>query len=57
LNLTKDVRKVCEFIINKIRDVDKLSGRSPNSIAATAIFWAAELTGNLRTAEEIGKII
>ena len=46
---------MCEFIINKIRDVDKLSGRSPNSIAAAAIFWAAELTGNLRTAEEIGK--
>ena len=46
---------MCESIINKIRDIDKLSGRSPNSIAAAAIYMAAELTGNQRTAEEIGK--
>jgi len=46
---------VCEYIINKIGNIPKLSGKSPNSLAAAAIFMAAELTGNQRTADEIGK--
>lgn len=57
MNLTKDVRKLADFIVTKIADIPSLTGRSPNSLAAAAIYLAAELTGNgsKRTAEEIGR--
>ncbi len=43
--------------MTKIADIPSLTGRSPNSLAAAAIYLAAELTGNgsKRTAEEIGR--
>jgi transcription initiation factor TFIIB len=55
--LPKEVRKLADFIMNKAGDIQTLTGRSPNSLAAASIFLAADLTGNgnQRTAEEIGK--
>jgi transcription initiation factor TFIIB len=57
LNLTKEVRKLADYIVTKIADIPSLTGRSPSSLAAAAIYTAAELTGNgnKRTAEEIGR--
>lgn len=57
LNLPKDVRKLADHIVNKVNDIPTLTGRSPNSLAAAAIFLAADLigNGNRRTAEEIGR--
>ncbi len=51
------MRKLADYIVNKVNDIPTLTGRSPNSLAAAAIYLAAELTGNgnKRTAEEIGK--
>ena len=58
LNLPKEVKKLADYIVNKINDIPNLTSRSPNSLAAAAIFMACDLTGNsqLRTAEEIGRI-
>lgn len=57
LNLPKEVKKLADYIANKVNDVATLTSRSPNSLAAAAIFMACDLTGNstLRTAEEIGR--
>lgn len=57
LNLPKEVKKLANYIVNKVNDIPTLTGRSPNSLAAAAIFLACDLTGNssLRTAEEIGQ--
>jgi transcription initiation factor TFIIB len=56
--LPKEVRKLAEFIVNKVNDFPTLLGRSPNSIAAAAIYLAADLTGNgnKRSADEIGRV-
>ena len=51
------MRKLADFIVNKVNDIQKLTGRSPNSLAAAAIYLAAEQTGNRRSAEEIGKTL
>ena len=58
LNLPKEVRKLADFIVNKVNDFPTLLGRSPNSIAAAAIYLAADLTGNgnKRSADEIGRV-
>ena len=52
------MKKLADFIVNKVNDMANLTSRSPNSLAAAAIFMACDLTGNahLRTAEEIGRI-
>ena len=54
LNLPKEVRKLADYIVNKVSDIPTLTGRSPNSLAAAAIYLAAEQTGNRRSADEIG---
>jgi len=58
LNLPKEVRKLADFIVNKVNDFPTLLGRSPNSIAAAAIYLAADLSGNgnKRSAEDIGRV-
>ena len=58
LNLSKEVRKLADYIVKKTNDIRTLTGRSPNSLAAASIYLAAELTGNgnQRSAEEIGGI-
>lgn len=56
LNLPKEVRKLSEFIVNKLTDIPTLTGRSPNSLAAAAIFVAAEYSVVAkRSGEEIGR--
>jgi transcription initiation factor TFIIB len=56
--LPKEVKKLADYIVNKVNDVPNLTSRSPNSLAAAAIYMACELTGNaqLRTAEQIGQV-
>jgi len=57
LDYPKEVRKLADHIVGKASDIQTLTGRSPNSLAAASIYLAADLLGigNLRTAEEIGK--
>lgn len=56
LDLPMEVRKLADYIMNKSADIQKLTGRSPNSLAAASIYLAADLKGlgNQRTAEQIG---
>lgn len=58
MQLPKEVKKLADFIVTKMKDVPELGSRSPNSLAAAAISWACDLTNNgqLRTMEEISKI-
>jgi transcription initiation factor TFIIB len=58
LILPKEVKKLADFILTRVNDVPNLTSRSPNSLAAAAIYMALELTQNsqLRTTEEIGRI-
>jgi transcription initiation factor TFIIB len=49
------VRKLADFIVTKASDISTLNGRSPNSLAAAAIFLAASYLDNARTAEDIGR--
>lgn len=54
----KEVKKLANFIVNKVNDIPTLIGKNPNSLAAASIFLASDLTGNggLRSGEEIGAI-
>ena len=56
--MPKEVKKLADYIAKKANDVPNLTSRSPNSLAAAAIFMACDLTGNInmRTTEEIGSI-
>ncbi|CAF0776442.1 unnamed protein product [Brachionus calyciflorus] len=58
LNLPKEVKKLAFYIVNRVNDMPSLTGKNPNSLAASAIFLACDQTGNgnLRTAEEIGRV-
>lgn len=54
--MPKDIKKLALFIVGKVNDIPDLTGKNPNSLAASAIFLACEQIGNLRTAEDIGRI-
>jgi hypothetical protein len=50
------VKKLAEQIIQKVNNIQEINGRSPISIAAAAIYLAAEASGNARTYDEISAI-
>lgn len=56
LNLPKEVKKLAELIIQKASNIQEINGRSPISIAAAAIYLAAESSGKSRTYEDISAI-
>jgi transcription initiation factor TFIIB len=58
LQFPKEVRKLADYILNRVNDVPSLTSKSPNSLAAAAIYMAADLTGNSnsRNAEIISRV-
>ncbi|VDP16112.1 unnamed protein product [Soboliphyme baturini] len=56
LNLTQRVQTAASHIARKAVDMDLVSGRSPISIAAAAIYMASQASNEKRCAREIGVV-
>ncbi len=56
MNLTRNVKKLAELIIEKVSNIKEVNGRSPISIAAACIYLAAEASGNSRSYDDISAI-
>jgi len=56
LNLPKVVEKLADQIIQRASNIQEINGRSPISIAAAAIYMAAESSGIIRNYEDISGI-
>ncbi|KAK2155436.1 hypothetical protein LSH36_240g00019 [Paralvinella palmiformis] len=56
LGLHQSVQKAATFIAKKAVDLDLVSGRSPISVAAAAIYMASQASDDKKSAKDIGDI-
>lgn len=56
LQLSPKIQKAATYIATKAVDLDLVSGRSPVSIAAAAIYMASQASDDKKTAKEIGDV-
>ncbi|KAJ1941701.1 transcription initiation factor IIB [Linderina macrospora] len=56
LTLDMETQRIAELLSQKAKDMDKIAGKSPVSIASACIYMASHLTGNPKDAKTISSI-